>query len=54
MSLNLATIDLIGLPWQIIVGKKAIDENIVEVKNRATGEVKEMQIEEAINRFSTK
>lgn len=34
--------------------KKAIDEKIVEVKNRATGEVKEMQIEEAINHFSTK
>ncbi|MDR2831849.1 MAG: proline--tRNA ligase [Rickettsiales bacterium] len=54
VGVKFARMDLIGLPWQIIVGKKAIDENTVEVKNRATGEVEEMQIERAINRFSTK
>lgn len=54
VGVKFSRMDLIGLPWQIIVGKKAIDEKIVEVKNRATGEVKEMQIEEAINHFSTK
>ncbi|WP_341812264.1 proline--tRNA ligase [Wolbachia endosymbiont (group A) of Conops quadrifasciatus] len=54
IGVKFSRMDLIGLPWQIIVGKKAIDENIVEVKNRAAGEVKEMQIEEAINCFSTK
>ncbi|MFP3024266.1 MAG: His/Gly/Thr/Pro-type tRNA ligase C-terminal domain-containing protein, partial [Wolbachia sp.] len=54
VGVKFARMDLIGLPWQIIVGKKTVSENIVEIKNRATGEVKEMQIEEAINRFSTK
>ena len=33
-----ATMDLIGLPWQIIVGPKGLAEGKVEVKRRATGE----------------
>ena len=33
-----ATIDLIGLPWQVIVGPKGVAEGVVEVKNRKTGE----------------
>ncbi|MFP3027529.1 MAG: His/Gly/Thr/Pro-type tRNA ligase C-terminal domain-containing protein, partial [Wolbachia sp.] len=54
VGVKFARMDLIGLPWQIIIGKKAVTSNIVEVKNRATGEVEEIQVEEAINRFSTK
>ncbi|WP_349410532.1 proline--tRNA ligase [Pseudalkalibacillus sp. SCS-8] len=41
--------DLIGLPIQIIVGKRA-DEGIVEVKERKTGEKEEMSIDE-VNAF---
>ncbi|MCM1001563.1 MAG: proline--tRNA ligase [Wolbachia endosymbiont of Melophagus ovinus] len=52
VGVKFARMDLIGLPWQIIVGKKAVSENIVEIKNRTTGEIEEMQIEKAINRFS--
>ena len=33
-----ATADLIGMPWQIIVGPKGLAEGKVEVKRRATGE----------------
>ncbi|WP_454716329.1 proline--tRNA ligase [Caulobacter segnis] len=33
-----ATMDLIGLPWQLIVGPKGIAEGVVELKNRKTGE----------------
>ncbi|MES2034487.1 MAG: His/Gly/Thr/Pro-type tRNA ligase C-terminal domain-containing protein, partial [Pseudomonadota bacterium] len=33
-----ATADLIGLPWQLIIGPKSIAEGNVEIKNRATGE----------------
>ena len=33
-----ATADLIGLPWQMIVGPKSIAEGDVEIRNRATGE----------------
>lgn len=33
-----ATMDLIGLPWQVIIGPKGVANNEVEVKNRKTGE----------------
>ena len=33
-----ATADLIGLPWQVIVGPKGLAEGKVELKRRATGE----------------
>ena len=33
-----ATADLIGMPWQVVVGPKGLAEGKVEVKRRATGE----------------
>ena len=33
-----ATADLIGLPWQVIVGPKGLGEGKVELKRRASGE----------------
>jgi prolyl-tRNA synthetase len=33
-----ATMDLIGLPWQLVIGPKGIAEGVVEIKNRKTGE----------------
>lgn len=46
-----ATMDLIGLPWQIVAGPKGIARGLVEVKNRASGERVEMTLDEAVNRF---
>jgi prolyl-tRNA synthetase len=43
-----ATADLIGLPWQIIVGPKGLGQGQVEVKRRATGERSSVSIEDAI------
>jgi prolyl-tRNA synthetase len=43
-----ATADLIGLPWQIIVGPKGLGQGQVEVKRRATGERSSVPIEDAI------
>ena len=43
--------DLIGLPVQIIVGRKA-DEGIVEIKNRKTGEREEVTIENIYTRLN--
>ena len=43
-----ATADLIGLPWQIIVGPKGLGQGQVEVKRRATGERSSVAIEDAI------
>jgi len=51
---KLADADLIGIPWQIILGKGKIANGIVELKNRKTGEIKEMSASEIIGRFSKK
>ena len=32
-----ATMDLIGLPWQIVVGPKGIAKGVVEMKRRSDG-----------------
>ncbi|MGI9386973.1 MAG: proline--tRNA ligase [Methyloligellaceae bacterium] len=44
-----AAMDLIGLPWQLIVGPRGLKDNIVELKNRRTGERETLSPEEAIN-----
>lgn len=47
-----ATLDLIGLPWQIVVGPKGLADGTVEVKRRATGEKANLSPEDAIARVS--
>jgi prolyl-tRNA synthetase len=47
-----ATMDLIGLPWQLIVGPKGLERGIVELKRRATGEREELSIESALARLT--
>jgi prolyl-tRNA synthetase len=46
-----ATMDLIGVPWQVIVGPKGIAAGEVEVKRRATGERETLSIDGAVNRL---
>ena len=40
--------DLIGLPWQVIVGPKGLAEGKVEIKNRRTGERESVSVAAAI------
>jgi prolyl-tRNA synthetase len=47
-----ATMDLIGLPYQITVGPRGLKSGLVEVKNRATGEKEELSIEAALNKLA--
>jgi prolyl-tRNA synthetase len=47
-----ADMDLIGLPWHLIIGSRTIHEGIVEVKCRRTGERDEMSLEDALQRIS--
>ena len=49
---KLASMDLIGLPWQIIVGPRGIAAGTVELKKRATGEKQELSVESALARFA--
>ncbi|QAY78594.1 proline--tRNA ligase [Sphingosinicella sp. BN140058] len=47
-----ATMDVIGLPWQLIVGPKGLAKGVVELKNRASGEREELSIESALARLT--
>jgi prolyl-tRNA synthetase len=47
-----AKLDLIGLPYQVIVGPKGLAEGKVEVKTRATGAREYLSPSEAITRFT--
>ena len=48
---KLASMDLIGLPWQIIIGPRGIAAGTVELKNRATDERLELSTESALSRL---
>jgi prolyl-tRNA synthetase len=43
-----ADADLMGLPWQIIVGPKGAARGMVELKRRATGERQDVSVEDAL------
>ena len=47
-GVKFAEADLMGHPWQIIVGPRGAANGIVELKRRATGERSELPIEEAL------
>jgi prolyl-tRNA synthetase len=47
-----ATMDLIGLPWQLIVGPRGVAAGTLEVKSRRTGERQDLPIEAALNRLT--
>jgi prolyl-tRNA synthetase len=46
-----ATMDLIGLPWQLILGPRGLAAGTVEVKDRRSGERQELPLEAALTRF---
>ncbi|MFC5385591.1 proline--tRNA ligase [Aquamicrobium segne] len=46
-----ATADLIGLPWQVIVGPRGAAAGEVELKNRKTGERENLPVAQAIARL---
>ena len=48
-----AKMDLIGLPWQIVVGPKGIKEGKVELVHRRTGETTLLLLEELLEKIST-
>jgi prolyl-tRNA synthetase len=43
-----ASLDLVGLPWQLIIGPKGLADGVVEVKRRATGERQSLPLEAAL------
>jgi prolyl-tRNA synthetase len=47
-----ASADLIGIPWQLVIGPRGLENGIAEVKNRATGAKEEMSLDAVVNRFA--
>jgi prolyl-tRNA synthetase len=43
-----ASLDLVGIPWQLIVGPKGVAEGNVELKRRATGERQTLPLDAAL------
>ncbi len=48
-----ATADLIGLPWQVVVGPRGVAAGEVEVKNRKTGERQALPVADVLARFGS-
>jgi prolyl-tRNA synthetase len=46
-----ADMDLIGLPWQVIVGPKGVSAGKAEVKDRKTGKREEVPFDQVVQRF---
>ena len=51
---KLAAMDLIGIPWQIVVGPRGMDNGVVEVKRRKTGETSEVSPETSLTMVCAK
>jgi prolyl-tRNA synthetase len=49
---KLAAMDLIGLPWQLIIGPRGLAAGTVELKDRRSGAREELAIESALARLS--
>jgi prolyl-tRNA synthetase len=51
-GVKLGSMDLMGLPWQVIIGPRGIAAGTVELKNRASGEREELSVESARSRLA--
>jgi prolyl-tRNA synthetase len=49
-----ATMDLIGLPWQLTVGPRGLKAGTVDLKRRATGEKTELPVDAALNKLAAR
>ncbi|WP_374592857.1 proline--tRNA ligase [Sphingosinicella sp.] len=47
-----AGMDLIGIPWQLVVGPKGVSAGVVELKHRKTGERHELSVEAALEKLA--
>jgi prolyl-tRNA synthetase len=51
-GVKFATMDLIGLPWQVMVGPRGVQAGKVELKSRRTGAREELAAEALLARFA--
>jgi len=46
-----ADMELIGVPWQLVVGPRGLKQGVVELKRRASGERHELSVDAALSRL---
>ena len=51
-GVKLGSMDLIGLPWQVIIGPRGLAAGTVELKNRRSGEKVELPIDAVVGRLA--
>lgn len=51
-GVKFSRMDLIGLPWQIVIGPRGLKDGIVEVKHRRTGERENLSPEAALAKLT--
>jgi prolyl-tRNA synthetase len=52
-GVKLGSMDLIGLPWQLVIGPRGLAQGVVELKCRRTGEKVELSIDSALERLTS-
>ncbi|MFC6199948.1 proline--tRNA ligase [Ponticaulis profundi] len=51
-GVKFSTMELIGLPYMLVIGPKGLEKGIVELKDRATGEAVELSLDDALNKLT--
>lgn len=51
-GVKFADMDLIGVPWQLVVGPRGLKNGVVELKRRATGEKQELSVDSALEKLT--
>ena len=51
-GVKFADMDLIGLPWQVVIGPKGVAKGQVEVKRRAGGAREELSLDAVLAKFT--
>jgi prolyl-tRNA synthetase len=51
-GVKLGSMDLIGLPWQVIIGPRGLATGVVELKNRRSGEKFELSPDAVVARLA--
>ncbi|MBV8548793.1 MAG: prolyl-tRNA synthetase [Alphaproteobacteria bacterium] len=52
VGVKFADMDLLGLPWQLIIGPRGLEKGAVELKQRATGERSELSLDAALQKLA--
>ncbi len=51
-GVKFGTMELIGLPWVLVVGPKGLERGVVELKQRRTGEAEELSLDDALAKLT--